>query len=65
MAAAVSSKQSGRIAQLLNLKGPGQAVDEVNLQYLSGAIQRAKEKKLDAVEAIVAACEAQATGGAR
>ena len=49
VAAALSSKQSGRIALLLNLKGPGQAVDEVNLQYLSGAIQRAKEKKLDAV----------------
>ena len=38
VAAALSSKQSGRIALLLNLKGPGQAVDEVNLQYLSGAI---------------------------
>lgn len=49
VAAALSSKQSGRIALLLNLKEPGQAVDEVNLQYLAGAIQRAKEKKLDAV----------------
>lgn len=49
VAAALSSKQSGRVALILKLREPGLAVDEINLQYLSGAIQRAKEKRLDVV----------------
>lgn len=49
VAAALSSKQSGRVAVLLNLTKDTQAVDEINLQYLIGAIERAKELKLDVV----------------
>ncbi len=49
VAAALSSKQSGRVALLLNLKEKTQAVDEIDLQYLAGAIHRAKELKLDVI----------------
>lgn len=49
VAAALSSKQYGRVAILLDLTEEAQAVDEIDLQYLSGAIQRAKELKLDVV----------------
>lgn len=49
VAAALSSKQSGRVAILLNLKEKTQAVDEIDLQYLAGAIHRARELKLDVI----------------
>ena len=41
VAAALSSKQSGRVAILLNLSSASQAVDEINMQYMSGPIGRA------------------------
>ena len=47
VAAALSSKQFGRVALLLKLEETVGCVDEINLQYLSGAIHRAKELKLD------------------
>lgn len=40
VAAALSSKQSGRVAILLNLSSASQAVDEINMQYMSGTIGR-------------------------
>lgn len=49
VASALSSKQPGRVAILLDLTEKTQAVDEIDLQYLSGAIHRAKELKLDVV----------------
>ena len=49
VAAALSSKQFGRVALLLKLEETVGCVDEINLQYLSGAIHRAKELKLDVV----------------
>lgn len=49
VAAALSSKQSGRVAVLLNLTESTQVVDEINLQYLIGAIKRAKELKMDVI----------------
>lgn len=49
VAAALSSKQSGRVAILLNSTKKTQAVDEIDMQYLTGAIHRAKELKLDVV----------------
>ena len=49
VAAALSSKQFGRVALLLKLEETAGCVDEINLQYLSGAIHRAKELKLDVV----------------
>lgn len=49
VAAALSSKQSGRVAIILNLTEKNQAVDEIDLQYLAGAIHRARELKLDVI----------------
>lgn len=49
IAAALSSKQSGRVALLINMITQTQAIDEIDMQYLSGAIHKAKEKNLDVV----------------
>ena len=49
IAAALSSKQSGRVALLINMIAKTQAIDEIDMQYLSGAINRAKELKLDVI----------------
>ncbi|MBO5209731.1 MAG: LacI family DNA-binding transcriptional regulator [Lachnospiraceae bacterium] len=49
VAAALSSKQSGRVAILLKLSDASQAVDEINMQYLSGAINQAVELNLDVI----------------
>ena len=47
VAAALSSKQSGRVALLLNLGNVSQAVDEINMQYMAGTIRRAVELNLE------------------
>lgn len=47
IASALSSKRAGRVALLINQST--QAVDEVAMQYLSGAINRAQEEKLDVI----------------
>ncbi|MBO5094747.1 MAG: LacI family DNA-binding transcriptional regulator [Lachnospiraceae bacterium] len=49
VAAALSSKQAGRAALLLDLNARTQAIDEISMQYLSGAIQEAKELHLDVI----------------
>lgn len=49
VAAALSSKKSGRIALLIHLNQRTQAIDEISLQYLSGALNRARELNLDVV----------------
>lgn len=49
VAAALSSKKSGRIALLIHLNQHTQAIDEISLQYLSGALNRARELNLDVV----------------
>ena len=49
IASALSSKKAGRVALLIKLNTKTQAVDEINMQYLSGAINRAVEKKLDVI----------------
>ena len=49
VAAALSSKQSNRIALLINLHTSTQAIDEINMQYLSGAINQARLLNLDVV----------------
>lgn len=49
VAAALSSKQSGRVALLLNLNTRTQAIDEIVMQYISGAINRAMEMGLDVI----------------
>ena len=49
VAAALSSKQSGRVALLLNLDNVSQAVDEINMQYMAGAIGQAVDMNLDVI----------------
>lgn len=49
IAAALSSKQSGRVALLINMITQTQAIDEIDMQYLSGAIHKAKALGLDVV----------------
>lgn len=49
IAAALSSKQSGRVALLINLIDKTQVIDEIDMQYLSGAINRAKELRMDVI----------------
>lgn len=49
IAAALSSKQSGRVALLINLVTKTQAIDEIDMQYVAGALHQAKELKLDVI----------------
>ena len=49
VAAALSSKQSGRVAMLLNLNNVSQAVDEINMQYMAGTIGQAVDMNLDVI----------------
>ncbi len=49
VAAALSSKQSGRVALLINLSTAAQAVDEINMQYMAGTIGQAVDMNLDVI----------------
>lgn len=49
VAAALSSKQAGRIALLIHLNTNTQAIDEISMQYLAGALESAREHALDVV----------------
>ncbi len=49
VAAALSSKQSGRVALLVNLNVKTQAIDEIDMQYIQGAINKAMELNLDVI----------------
>lgn len=49
IAAALSSKNAGRVALLLNLNTQTQAIDEIDMQYLSGAISEAEQLGLDVI----------------
>lgn len=49
IAAALSSKQSGRVALLINMISKTQVIDEIDMQYLYGAINKARELKLDVI----------------
>ncbi len=49
VAAALSSKQSARVALLVNLNTKTQAIDEISLQYIQGAINKAMELNLDVI----------------
>lgn len=49
IASQLSSKQSGRVAILLNLITQTQAIDEIDMQYLHGAISKARELNLDVI----------------
>ena len=49
IAAALSSKQFARVALIVNLNTQTQAIDEITMQYLSGAISKAMEKNIEVV----------------
>lgn len=49
VASALSSKQSARVALIVNLNQQTQAIDEIDMQYLSGAIHQAGELGLDVI----------------
>lgn len=49
IAAALSSKQTGRVALLLDVNRHVQTVDEIPMQYIVGAINRAKELGMDVI----------------
>lgn len=49
VAAALSSKKSGRIALVMHLNMYTQAMDEISMQYLVGALRQAKNLGLDVV----------------
>lgn len=49
IAAALSSKQAGRVALLINAIDKTQVIDEIDMQYLAGALNKAKELKLDVI----------------
>lgn len=49
VAAALSSKQSGRVALLINLSTSSQPVDEINMQYMAGTIGQAVDMNLDVI----------------
>lgn len=54
IAAALSSKQFGRVAVVLDPKRQTQAIDEIFMQYLLGALDKAKELRLEAVTVFTA-----------
>lgn len=49
IAAALSSKQAGRVALIMNLNTQTQAIDEIGMQYLLGAIGQCRELGLDVI----------------
>ncbi|MDE6313716.1 MAG: LacI family transcriptional regulator [Lachnospiraceae bacterium] len=49
IAAALSSKQFARVALIVNLNTQTQAIDEITMQYLSGALNKAREKNIEVV----------------
>ena len=49
VAAALSSKKVGRVALLINLNIKTQAIDEIDMQYIQGAITKAMELNLDVI----------------
>ncbi len=49
IASALSSKKTGRVALVLDVSRHTQTVDEIPMQYMIGAINKAKEKSLDII----------------
>lgn len=53
VAAALSSKKSGRVALIVDLNVTTQAIDEMAMRYISGAITKAMELNLDVITLFV------------
>ncbi len=49
VAATLSSKKTGRVALLVKLNLDTSASDEINMEYISGAIHKAKELQMDVI----------------
>jgi len=49
IAAALSSKQFGRVALVLNLERQTQAIDQIFMQYLAGALDTARHRNIEVV----------------
>lgn len=49
VAAALSSKQAGRVALLINSNMKTNAIDEIDMQYISGALYKAMDLGLDVI----------------
>lgn len=49
IASALSSKKTGRVALVLDVNRHAQTVDEIPMQYIIGAINKAKEKGMDII----------------
>ena len=49
IAAALSSKKAGRVALLIHMSSQTKARDEIDMQYISGALHKAKELHVDLV----------------
>lgn len=49
IASALSSKQAGRVALLMNLNAQKQSIDEIGMLYLVGAINQCREMNLDVI----------------
>ena len=49
IAATLSSKQAGRVALLINITMKTSVIDEIAMQYISGAVSKASELKQDIV----------------
>ena len=49
IASALSSKKTGRVAILINVSTQTRVLDEIGMQYLSGAIHQAKELGMDII----------------
>lgn len=49
IAAALSSKQAGRAALIISLNTKTQAIDEITMQYLAGAISQAMEVNIEVI----------------
>ena len=49
VAASLSSKRAGRVALLITFNLNTQASDEISMQYISGAVHRAKELQMDVI----------------
>lgn len=49
VAAALSSKQAGRVALLINSNMKTNAIDEIDMRYIAGALNKAMELNLDVI----------------
>ena len=57
VAATLSSKKTGRVALLIRLGQRSNSRDEINMQYISGAVHKAKELQIDVITVFMSMIE--------